>query len=129
MKNLLLLALAVSSLSALCLTGCSSPAPEATTSTTPEKTTEAGTDDKKMGEEKKDSAEHSKLPADVKVAADGVVRNAAGKAYCVVMNEVVTGDEASMPSQEKDGVKYVFCCKQCPDMFAKNPDKYTIAKK
>lgn len=64
----------------------------------------------------------------IKVADDGVVRNAEGKAYCVVMKKVVEGAEADYPSQTVDGVKYIFCCESCPRMFAKDPSKYTIAK-
>lgn len=70
----------------------------------------------------------SAAPTDIKVASDGVVRDAAGKAYCVVMHQPVVGDEKEYPFAEKDGVKYIFCCKSCPGMFQKDPSKYTIAK-
>lgn len=62
------------------------------------------------------------------VAADGVVRNKDGKAYCTVMNEVVA-DEATAQSTVKDGVTYKFCCGMCPDKFAKDSTPYEVAKK
>lgn len=63
------------------------------------------------------------------VAADSVVRNADGKAVCVVMNTPVEGDESQYESRTVDGVKYIFCCKSCPGMFDKDPAKYAVAKK
>lgn len=71
----------------------------------------------------------SAAPADFKVADDGVVRNAKGEAYCVVMNVPVDkATESEYPKVTKDGVTYIFCCESCPGMFAKDPAKYAVKK-
>jgi len=123
MKKLYILVLAISGLGAICMAGCDGAKPE----TEAEVTTDGKTE--QTGDEKKEDEEQSSLPAGVTVAADNVVRNKDGKAYCVVMKEVVDGDEASMQSKTVDGVKYIFCCKQCPATFDNNPAKYAVAKK
>ncbi len=62
------------------------------------------------------------------IGADKVVRNAEGKAYCVVMNTPVALAEADAPKAEHEGVTYYFCCESCPGMFKKDPAKYAVAK-
>lgn len=64
----------------------------------------------------------------VKVASDGVVRDAKGTAYCVVMNVPVQGDETTYPKATRDGVTYIFCCQSCPMMFNKDPEKYSVPR-
>jgi YHS domain-containing protein len=71
----------------------------------------------------------SDLP-NIKVASDGVVRDASGDAYCVVMKQsVAKAEEGTYPSTILDGVKYIFCCQTCPKMFEKDQAKYLVAKK
>lgn len=62
------------------------------------------------------------------IGTDNVVRNAEGKAYCVVMKTPVTMAEADAPKAEHEGVTYYFCCESCPSMFKKDPAKYAVAK-
>ncbi len=63
------------------------------------------------------------------VAADGVVRDAKGDAYCVVMKESVPkASEAEYPKTTVDGVTYIFCCESCPGVFAKEPAKFAVKK-
>lgn len=71
----------------------------------------------------------SELPA-IKVASDGVVRDANGDAYCVVMKQSISKkEEGEYPSATVDGVKYIFCCQSCPRMFEKKQAEYIVAKK
>lgn len=99
-------------IAAISLVGCSSEPKTA------ENTTASGVTTSQNG-----------LPADVKVASDGVVRNGQGEAYCVVFKKTIAKDkEAEMPRATKDGVTYIFCCNTCPGMFDKEPAKYVVAK-
>jgi YHS domain-containing protein len=53
-----------------------------------------------------------------------VVYKENGKVVCVVMAGMEIRDTAGMKFQDFEGVRYYFCCDDCPPKFKADPKKY-----
>lgn len=58
---------------------------------------------------------------DVKVV---VYKNDKGEILCPVMNKVIKSEKDAVSFQDYKGVRYYFCCGECPEKFKADPEKY-----
>lgn len=62
-----------------------------------------------------------KADTDMKPAA---YRNAEGQLVCPVMNIPIESEEKAVGFQDYEGVRYYFCCGDCPKAFKKDPTRW-----
>lgn len=77
-----------------------------------------------------DSGAKEKTSAPVKKTGTTVVayRNAKGDLVCPVMGTVIGSEDKATGYQDYKGVRYYFCCDDCPKLFKKDPEPWTKEK-
>lgn len=51
-------------------------------------------------------------------------RDANGQLLCPVMGATIESEAKAIGHQDYKGVRYYFCCGDCPKLFAKDPEKW-----
>jgi YHS domain-containing protein len=139
MKSLILLAAALALIASGCAPATDTTADDATNTTNgtesaegsvdksgaPDPTPVGAEDEKAEGEPKSADTTAAGAPLGFSEMKIAVHTNDKGELVCPVMKSVIESENRAVGFKDYEGKRYYFCCDGCPEVFEKDPVKWS----